>query len=177
MPEDLTPMNRREALLAGEDLEPMNREEWFLKKAGSGGGGGSSAPSFSKNSSRTADSTVSLSIPDEVKTYIKESLPNTDPAEDRQVWIDKHIHIVVDGAEAIATSLTSGNPLNRLDVTTFRPFIDSNGMVYCKHTKRFSITNTGDISVLASTIKDVDGNTITPTSNTFNNINIHVGVI
>lgn len=35
---DLTPMNRTEALLAGEDLEPTNRLEYFLKEAGSGGG-------------------------------------------------------------------------------------------------------------------------------------------
>jgi hypothetical protein len=37
MPE-LEPMNRTEALLAGEDLEPTNRLEYFLKEAGSGGG-------------------------------------------------------------------------------------------------------------------------------------------
>lgn len=41
MPE-LEPMNRTEALLAGEDLEPTNRLEYFLKEAGSGGGGGGS---------------------------------------------------------------------------------------------------------------------------------------
>lgn len=45
MPE-LEPMNRTEALLAGEDLEPTNRLEYFLKEAGSGGGGGCFSPLF-----------------------------------------------------------------------------------------------------------------------------------
>lgn len=45
MPE-LEPMNRTEALLAGEDLEPTNRLEYFLKQAGSGGGGGGGLPEY-----------------------------------------------------------------------------------------------------------------------------------
>lgn len=41
---DLTPMNRTEAILAGEDLEPTNRLEYFLKNAAGGSSGGGNSP-------------------------------------------------------------------------------------------------------------------------------------
>ncbi len=38
--DNLTPITKKERLLAGEDLDPVTRFEYFLKKAGQGGGGG-----------------------------------------------------------------------------------------------------------------------------------------
>lgn len=57
---DLTPMNRTEAILAGEDLEPTNRLEYFLKQAGSGGGSTPSLPAEDGNYNlNIADGTAS----------------------------------------------------------------------------------------------------------------------
>ena len=57
---DLTPITRKESIIAGENLDPVTREEWFLKHYGGGGGGGSSSVAFIRGTKSTDNSTVTL---------------------------------------------------------------------------------------------------------------------
>ena len=51
------PVNRKEAILAGDNVNPVTREEYFVKEAVSNGGGGSSLPSVT-----SADNMKALAV-------------------------------------------------------------------------------------------------------------------
>ena len=57
---DLTPITRKEKIIAGEDLTPITREEWFLKNYGGGGGGGETQIMFIRGTKNNANTSATL---------------------------------------------------------------------------------------------------------------------